>query len=138
MPTSRLAPQRRRHPRIEIDGSLTAQDLTSGSLVVIRDISAGGFRTESPRATAIGQVHTFRALLPGGERCVLQAAARHCQATTGARQMTLIGWSAEPDPVTQRALSRLIEIVTTVAPDVEGGVEPAVTTPVGGLRWPRG
>jgi hypothetical protein len=141
--------QRRRHPRIEIDGTVTAQDLTTGAVVVIRDLSAGGFKTESPRPAAIGHTHLFRVRLPHGETCVLQAAAVHCQATTGARQATLIGWRAESHPTTTDALRRLIEAVTTLDPnwvnavDAETHGEARLATvgskvPVRPLRWPRG
>jgi hypothetical protein len=148
MPASRTSRQRRRHPRIEVDGTVTAQDLTTGSVVVIRDISAGGFRTESRRAAVVGRTHIFRVRLPNRDTCVLQAAAVHCQATTGARQTTLIGWRAESDPTTVDALHRLIEAVTTLDPGVVGGTgtaadaDAAFTTagskaPVRSLRWPR-
>jgi hypothetical protein len=141
-----MSSQRRRHPRIEVDGTVTAQDLTTGSVVVIRDISAGGFRTESPRAVAVGHTHIFRVRLPNRETCVLQASAVHCQATPGARQTTQIGWRAETDPITAHALRRVIEAVTTLDPSEEitrhSTEEADLTTagstaPVGSLRWSR-
>ena len=146
MPATRMSSQRRRHPRIEVDGTVTAQDLTTGSVVVIRDISAGGFRTESPRDVAVGRTHIFRVRLPNRETCVLQASAVHCQATPGARKTTQIGWRAETDPITAYALRRVIEAITTLDPSVGSSTGPAAnadltttgsTAPVGSLRWPR-
>jgi hypothetical protein len=108
-------PARRRHPRIEIDGGHGAQDLTLGHYVHLRDVSLGGFQTESPRQTEPGSVHTFRVVLHGGGSCVVRAAAIHCREAPGGRHAFIVGWQAASDPVTVSSIVRLIDEVTTVA-----------------------
>jgi hypothetical protein len=112
-PLTPLAPSRRRHPRIVIPGTFTAQDLSQGHLVLIRDISRGGFRTESPRSVTPGDTHTFRAVL-GADSCVLRATAVYCQPAIGPRSVSVAGWRAAPDAVTTDALGRMIDAVTSV------------------------
>jgi hypothetical protein len=104
---------RRRHPRIAIDGTRPAQDLTHGHWVQIRNISLGGFLTASPRASSPGDIHTFRGVLRHGESCVLRATAIHCQPAVGTLTTCIIGWQAAADAATAAAMQRLLDDVAT-------------------------
>ncbi len=105
---------RRRHPRIDIDGTRPAQNLTHGHWVQVRNVSLGGFLTASPRSVQPGETHTFRALLRDGDACVLRATAIHCRPAVGTMTTCIVGWRAAPDAVTVAAMQRLIDDVTTV------------------------
>jgi|KBSSwiStaDraftv2_1062776.scaffolds.fasta_scaffold00001_53 hypothetical protein len=55
---------RRKHPRLTFEQDVRGA-LRDSIPVVIRDLSAGGLRLETTSMLATGQVHPFRAQLPG-------------------------------------------------------------------------
>lgn len=120
---------RRRHLRTQVDGARPAQDLTHGHWVQIRNISQGGFLTASPKSAQIGEIHTFRAVLKGGDSCVLRATVIHCRPAVGTITTCVIGWQAATDPLTVTAMRTLLGDVSAgkggaAAPDQSGDWDP--------------
>jgi hypothetical protein len=70
--------ERRRSSRIRIFGDLHGRIVTTDALVVLRDISRGGFAIESAQAFAEGAEHTIELTAPTGRQFVSAARVRQC------------------------------------------------------------
>jgi hypothetical protein len=106
---------RRRHPRIEVDDPVKGEDLTQRVRVRLRDISAGGFQTESAQVPTVGDPHLFHIRLKSGRLCVLHAIAVHCRVLPGPSGSCLVGWRLTDDTQGGTDIRLLIEDVTTLA-----------------------
>jgi hypothetical protein len=115
---------RRRFPRLEIDGTLVARDVTSGLTMEIRDISFGGLQVISAVAIAPGHEQVLRVALPVGEVYDLRARTIHCRPIARATGPYIIGWQLAPDIPTARGITAIINRLTDV-----GSFQPRDTPP---------
>jgi c-di-GMP-binding flagellar brake protein YcgR len=69
---------RRRFPRIRVYGSIAGRVEPLDDVLVVHDISLGGFAVESPLGFMAGSDHRFEFALPTGERLRLSATDVHC------------------------------------------------------------
>ena len=105
---------RRRHPRIEIDGSISVLDLNLFEWVDLCNVSEGGFQTLARTFPRQGDVHTFKAVV-GRELHSMMATAVYVRAThVSERARWLAGWRASDDIQTARAIAALIASATDV------------------------
>jgi hypothetical protein len=107
----------RKWPRIEIDGSLRAVDLTSNAPATIRNISRGGFQTLSEVAVPVGSEREFRVELPKNQRYDVRASAAYCQPVADGSRLFAIGWQAAQDEANLARLAELIDEMTTLPAD---------------------
>ena len=70
--------ERRQSSRIRIFGDLHGRVVHVDVLVILRDISAGGFAIESPQMFQAGAEHTVELTAPTGKQFVAAAAVRQC------------------------------------------------------------
>lgn len=71
--------QDRRHfPRIRVYGSVEGRIEPLDDVLVVHDISLGGFAVESPLGFMTGSDHQFEFTLPTGKRVRLTAIDVHC------------------------------------------------------------
>lgn len=119
MDPQRTHDQRRRFPRIELDGVLPVRDVTMGIGMEVVDVSLGGLRTHSPFPLEPGTSHRFQATV-GGDVVSLVAHVVHCRGTVNNRGPYVVGWQWHDDLVTSRSITRLIDHVTTVDSFVPG------------------
>lgn len=70
--------ERRRSSRIRIFGDLHGVVTKTDVLVVLRDISAGGFAVESPQMFQAGTEHTVELAAPTGKTLTATATVRQC------------------------------------------------------------
>lgn len=108
----------RQWPRIELDGSLTGVELSSGRTVNFRNVSRGGFQTLSTTPVAPGLLQAFEVHGPDGTQHVIRASVVHCGPVALGSRMFGIGWQAESDPHNLAALAELIDAMTRV-PDAQ-------------------
>ena len=69
---------RRRFPRMRVSGSVEGRIEPLDDVLVVHDISLGGFAVESPMGFMTGSDHQFEFMLPTGERLRLTATDVHC------------------------------------------------------------
>jgi hypothetical protein len=114
-PAPRVLPkhQKRRFPRLEIDGALPARDRTLGTVVEVRNISLGGFLALSPFPALPGEVHQFRFTLPDHRAVQVGAHAVHCRPVAAGLPF-LIGWQFESDAATFPRVAQILDSVTTL------------------------
>jgi hypothetical protein len=70
--------ERRQSSRIRIFGDLHGRVVQMDVLVILRDISAGGFAIESPQMFQAGVEHTVELTAPTGKQFVAMATVRQC------------------------------------------------------------
>jgi hypothetical protein len=70
--------ERRQSSRIRIFGDLHGRVVQADVLVVLRDISAGGFAIESPQMFEPGIEHTIELSAPTGKQLIASATVRQC------------------------------------------------------------
>jgi hypothetical protein len=121
MNSNRFEPSRRRHPRIQVDGTVKGDDVTQGIRVRLCDVSEGGFQTEAAQLPTVGDRHNFRVLLKSGETCVLEAIAVHCRVVSWPTSSCLVGWRLTDETRGGPDIRALIEDVTTLAPGLVAG-----------------
>lgn len=105
--------QRRRFPRLEIDGTLQLHDETLGRPIHIRDIGLGGFQSALPVPVAVGDVHHFSATI-GRQFIELTAAVVYCRAAVGSQPRFIVGWQLSQDAATRRAITQVLDQLTSV------------------------
>src|SRR5690606_12128166 len=90
-------------------------DLTTRDVVVVRNLSAGGFQTLSRSGPAIGDRHTFRTRFGTGEERSFRAAVvyRH-RAVVNREAGWIVGWRSDDDEETHASVTALISLVTDV------------------------
>jgi hypothetical protein len=115
---------RRRFPRLEVDGTLVARDLTSGLAMEVRDISFGGIQVVSTVAIAPGHEHVLRVALAADEAHDLRARTIHCRPVARTTGPYVIGWQLAPDIPTARSITAIINRLTDV-----GSFQPRDTPP---------
>jgi hypothetical protein len=115
---------RRRFPRLEVDGTLVARDLTSGLAMEVRDISFGGIQVVSTVAIAPGHEHVLRVALAADEAHDLRARTIHCRPVARTTGPYVIGWQLAPDIPTARGITAIINRLTDV-----GSFQPCDTPP---------
>ena len=71
-------PERRQSSRIRIFGDLHGRLIQMDVLVILRDISHGGFAIESPQMFQSGVEHTIELTAPTGKLFVATASVRQC------------------------------------------------------------
>jgi hypothetical protein len=72
--------ERRRSPRIDVNGRLRASVLVPAQDVVVRDLSLGGFLIEGDEAFAVDALHQFRVAGPNDEwTTILTARSVYCR-----------------------------------------------------------
>ena len=70
--------ERRQSSRIRIFGDLHGRVVQMDVIVILRDISAGGFAIESPQIFQSGAEHTVELTAPTGKQFVATATVRQC------------------------------------------------------------
>ena len=70
--------ERRRSSRIRIFGDLHGRVVTVDTLIVLRDISLGGFAIESPQSFLPGAEHIVELTAPTGKTFSAKATVRQC------------------------------------------------------------
>ena len=70
--------ERRQSSRIRIFGDLHGRVVQLDVLVILRDISTGGFAIESPQMFQPGVEHTIELTAPTGRQLVASATVRQC------------------------------------------------------------
>jgi hypothetical protein len=70
--------ERRQSSRIRIFGDLHGRVVQVDVLVILRDISVGGFAIESPQMFQSGAEHTVELTAPTGKQFVATATVRQC------------------------------------------------------------
>ena len=115
---------RRRFPRLDVDGTLGAQDVTAGIEMHILDVGLGGFRTVSPVPIDLGTRHTFEVALED-QRIALSAQVVHCRRTAGRLSPFAIGWQWTDGVATERGIVQLLNYLTNWAsflPDIDAAI----------------
>ena len=105
---------RRRHPRIEIDGSLRVLDVSVSEWVEICNVSEGGFQTLSRTRPRQGDVHTFKVVLDHKLYSVMATAVYVRAARVAEYAGWLTGWRASEDVRSSDGLTALITSATDV------------------------
>ena len=105
--------QRRRFPRVEIDGGLCGTNVTAGLPVVFRNVSLGGFLTLSATPVEIDSIATFAVRQGHGDMIRVEARAVHCHPANPASTAYLVGWEAHADAQTRKGLEWILDHVTT-------------------------
>ena len=104
--------ERRQSSRIRIFGDLHGRVVQMDVLVILRDISTGGFAIESPQMFQAGAEHTVELTAPTGKQFVAMATVRQCVRQVDSedvlpvpRQLCLRGLSAT-EPWRHRGVHR--------------------------------
>jgi hypothetical protein len=107
-------PNRRRYPRLEVDGVVELLNITLGVTLDVRDIGLGGFQAVSPRLVQPGDEHVLRISLPGDIPRELRVTAIHCRPKTAATPPFLVGWQFAQDAMTARHVVAILDHLTHV------------------------
>jgi hypothetical protein len=114
---------RRRHPRVTVNGQIKGQTLTSAHDVIIRDLSLGGFLVESREAFREDSIHEFRLATANGKletRLKARSVYSHLRRVIGGPPSYLTGFEfVEPKGV--EAQARVIEMISQVTSVVSTG-----------------
>jgi hypothetical protein len=106
--------ERRRHPRVPVNGQVTGRALATEEDVIIRDLSVGGFMIESRDAFRENSVHEFRLATPSGKletRLKARSVYSHLRRVVGGPPSYLTGFEfVEPKGV--EAQARVIELIS--------------------------
>jgi hypothetical protein len=107
-------PERRKHPRVPVNGQLASQ-ITSASPqeVIVRDLSAGGFLIESKEAFREDSIHEFRLATSNGRletRLRARSVYSHLRRVVGGPPSYLTGFEFV-EPRGQEAQERVIEMI---------------------------
>ena len=70
--------ERRQSSRIRIFGDLHGRVVQMDVLIILRDISTGGFAIESPQMFQAGAEHTVELTAPTGKQFIAMATVRQC------------------------------------------------------------
>ncbi len=100
---------RRRWPRFEVGGNVTARVTVLDLAMPVRDISVGGFGIEAPMRFAPGEIHEFLISLPDEPPALVRARAAYCHARRDREQVFFTGWEALGDPDTARSMADLVD-----------------------------
>jgi hypothetical protein len=111
IPASSRGLLRRRWPRFEVGGNITAQIDVLELVMPVRDISLGGFSVEAPMRFAIGEIHEFQLCLGDVPPQHVRARTAYCRPGRDREQVFMIGWEALGDPDTARAMAELVDRV---------------------------
>jgi hypothetical protein len=114
-------------PRLVIDEPISAHVVTLGTMVSVRDLSAGGVSTTSPVPVEPGALHTFDLVLEGRISLRLDARSIHCRRDSG-RDTFTIGWAWATDAVTAQNVQALLDHVTDVGHMVKSEPEPPTSS----------
>lgn len=106
--------ERRKHPRVPVNGQVTGRDLGTEEDVIIRDLSIGGFMIESRAAFRENSVHEFRLATPSGKvetRLKARSVYSHMRRVLGGPPSYLTGFEfIEPRGI--EAQARVIELIS--------------------------
>jgi len=109
-------PERRKHPRVSVNGQVTGELLESAQEVIVRDLSLGGFLVESREGFIEDSVHEFRLAGAGGKlKTHLKARSvySHLRRVIGGPPSYLTGFEFV-EPRGTEAQARLIELISQV------------------------
>jgi len=117
-PQGRPAPfvDRRRSPRIEAFGRITATAKAGTSPVELYDIGAGGFSVVSDAPLDVNSIHGFTFHAASGQQVDVSARVRYCRQFSGPKRSVqyLSGLSfAGLDAAGRQAVDRLIDGLTS-------------------------
>ena len=128
MQSDQVVRQRRRFPRIEVDGTVRVRDVTAGIDRDVIDVSLGGFRSAGPVPLEPGANHTFEFSDTDLDVVVLKACVVHCYpvAEHDPASGFTIGWLWMDMPVNVDgvpvAVVTLIDYLTSIESLVDGVV----------------
>jgi hypothetical protein len=116
-PSPRPFQSRRRFPRIEVLGLVEGRQVPLDAPLTIRELSLGGFSTESTVPFPPGSHHRFRFLSAAHAEVVLDATVVHCRlakATADGQLAYISGFEFHSDPMTDRAIASLVDTLSSV------------------------
>jgi len=108
--------ERRKHPRVPVNGQITSQVVSSAQDVIVRDLSIGGFLIESREAFRDDSLHEFRLTTASGKletRLVARTVYSHLRRVVGAPPSYLTGFEFV-EPRGKEAQARLIELISQI------------------------
>ena len=108
---------RRRYPRLEVLGLIEGQSVALDVPLTVRELSQGGFSTESPAPFPPGSRNQFRFTTAGGSIVTLDATAVHCRLASingDGRHTYITGFEFLSDPSSDDSISVLIDTLATV------------------------
>ena len=109
-PANSRALLRRRWPRLEVHGTLSAEIAELDLVMPVRDISVGGLAVEAPLRFAPGEIYSLQLTLTGGHGAVrVRARTAYCHARRNSEDQFIAGWEALGDPDTSRAMTALVD-----------------------------
>ena len=102
---------RRRAPRIQVLGQIRGQLVPRAELLVIRDVSTGGFGVESTLRFSVGAHHRFVFTSDDGLEIVLDAEVRYCRPSSRDRRLLVSGFAfvSKLDETTQQSIDHLLD-----------------------------
>jgi PilZ domain len=113
-----VSPNRRKSPRVDVNGLLDCQDLRSGRQVHIIDVSLGGMLVETDSSIALGTVRAFR-IHTRDESWVTALSAKivHCTRRERHRAAPVYIWGcAFGQPDAEETQRRIFELLDHAAP----------------------
>ena len=125
-PVSSRGLSRRRWPRFEVNGNLSAQVAALDLVMPVRDVSLGGFAVEAPLRFALGEVHEFLLCRGGDAPRRIRARAAYSHPKRDRDHHYITGWEALGDPDTARAMANLVDRVLALQAE---GTEAEVAAP---------
>jgi PilZ domain len=106
--------ERRKYPRVPVQGQLASQLVSSAQDVIVRDLSAGGFLIESLEAFRENSVHEFRLATANGRvetRLKARSVYSHLRRVVGGPTSYLTGFEFV-EPRGQEAQERVLEMIS--------------------------
>jgi hypothetical protein len=116
-PSPRPSRSRRRFPRLEVLGVVEGRRVPLDVPLTVRDLSQGGFSTESTVPFPPGSHHQFRFTTAAHQEVTLAATVVHCRlaAASDDGQFTYItGFEFHSDESTDSSIASLIDTLASV------------------------
>src|SRR5262245_29787126 len=108
------SPERRKHPRLPVNGQIKGQELSSSQDVIIRDLSVGGFLIESREAFQENSIFEFRLATASGKletRLRARSVYSHLRRVIGGPPSYLTGFEFI-EPRGAEAQARVLEMIS--------------------------
>jgi hypothetical protein len=108
--------ERRKHPRVPVNGQIQGHVLESAQDVIVRDLSIGGFLIESREAFREDSVHEFRITTANGKvetRLKARSVYSHLRRVIGGPPSYLTGFEFV-EPRGAEAQARVIEMISQI------------------------
>lgn len=108
--------ERRKHPRVPVNGEIATEVLTSAQDVIVRDLSLGGFLVESREAFREDSIHEFRLATANGRletRLKARTVYSHLRRVVAGPPSYLTGFEFV-EPRGHEAQARVMELISQI------------------------